>query len=140
MFPSLEDKRMRTDGVALINVPSLPTEQLTFDSVCAFIIDRLRHDFISGKDTITAYCVINQPWTLPDFPDKVQYNNTALYGGLLEKALFEAFDDHTSVHHIASDDPIVTIFFRKVIIKSYPNSTYAVSIMGSIVEHAILAA
>lgn len=145
MFPSSEDKRMRAEGIIPPNAPSLPIEPLTLDSVCAFIIARLRYDFISGEETIKAYIDITHPWTLSGFPEAMTHNNTALYGSHLEAALSAVFDNDQSNNFIESScikspNAMVNIFFRKVITKSHYHGIYGISIRGDVVDHESLAA
>ena len=137
MFPSSDDKRMRAEGMRT-DAPTPPAdEQMTPESVCAFIIARLRYDFISDKDSVNAYVDITQPWQHNDFPVRSAHENAALYVNKLESLLFRALD---TAEGLGTLDPMVDIYFRKVIIRSHYHGVFRISVSGDIIESAILAA
>jgi hypothetical protein len=139
MFPSSEDKRLRAEGSHLPDAQLPLMVPMTFEHVCAFIIARLRHDFISGEDTITAYCEITQPWALPGFPEALAYNNAALYGSKLQEALAEVFDSTLATCRLI-DQSDVKVFFYASIMKNKIDGIYGISVRADVIEHTILAA
>jgi hypothetical protein len=136
MFPSSDDKRMRAEG-AQITAPMPPDEHNSLESVCAFIIARLRYDFISDKDSVNAYVDITEPWQHESFPDRSAHDNVVLYVHKLEDLIFQALDQS---EELGSLDPMVDIYFRKVIIRSHYHGVFRVSVSGDVIESTLLAA
>jgi hypothetical protein len=132
MLPSPEDKRMRAAGVT-IDAPSLPSERLTPEGICAFIVARLRYDFISGKDTVNAYVDQTQQRDSPA-KDQAAYIS-ASYLSERENEVLRILKDRTSPHFIDVSDPMLVKFFCRVVIKSHYHGHYRISVSSSVVDH-----
>jgi hypothetical protein len=139
MFPSPEDKRMRASGVK-IDAPLPQNEYQTPESVCAFITARLRYDFISGKETVSAYIDQTQPTDPPDSARPAAYIST-WYISEREEAVLEILRDSDSPYFIDTADPMLAKFFCKVVVKSHYHGRYRISVSCTVTDRsAVLAA
>lgn len=138
MFPSSEDKRMRSDALVSLDEPaSLDCPTPTLEAVCVYLVARLRYDFVSGRDMIAAYVDITTPWNDSSYPQIPAHGIIGMYCPLLEGAVFSALSRSLP---IVTADPTIHFFFTKVVIKNLHQGVFRICISGDVVNHPVLAA
>jgi hypothetical protein len=138
MLPSTEDKRMRSDALVSIDEPApIDDPTPTLQAACAYIVARLRYDFVSGKDTIVAYVDIAAPWSDSSYPPPPAQGAITMYCAPLENAVFAALKE---VLPIAAPDPEIRFFFKKVVIKDLYRGIFRICIRGDVTIPAVLTA
>lgn len=137
MFPSSDDKTKRSDGHVSLDEPTPLDSTPTLQAACAYIVARLRYDFVSGRDSIAAYVDVTQPWNDPSYPNRTPETAIAIYSALLEVAVFTVLDDALPITRV---DPMINFIISKVIIKDSYRGTFRIFIKADVINRPVLAA
>jgi len=138
MFPSTEDKRMRSEALVTTDAPALlddPTP--TLQTACAYLVARLRYDFVSGRDTIAAFIDITAPWNDSSYPPHRAQGGSGMYCSSLETAVFLTLSEFLP---LADPDPMIRFFFKKIVIRDLYRGVFRICIHADVVNSAVLTA